>query len=613
MSDLLAIGFDCISSPNIKLNLEGGSPQNSGWGFGWYPDDDSAASVVKDTGVKKAEDITSALSDWRRFRSTNFLWKVKGAAKKPSQQDTQPFQRSFWGRDWLFLHNGDLDKQKLKDRIGETDGFLKPNGSTDSELAFCFLLQQFQLAGSRRIADVGSQNLMNWLSALDQFGAVDVVFSDGQSLVAYHGTGSNRDLHYSRQTPPDINEKQIGSDTVTLDFSDPLDIYRSAFLISSSILSGANWTKMQSGQLIVVRTAEVVFDSHNNNEFVYPNVTFAPYHQPQQQGVNTPFSNVQGEQAQQAPNGPVVTNTKSILKSDGGNPLRFRSFRVTHLTEYNYTHAVNRSTHILRLQPVEDKIQEVVRSTMDFSANGERLHFEDVFGNQSIHITVEEPYTSLRVQVESEIKIYASPNDDFSSSVRRTSIPLVWMPWQRQMMLPYLLPPELPEPQLLELTEYAMSFVERADYNLVETLSEINRQIFKDFSYVQGHTSFETTPFDVYTSRKGVCQDFANLFICLARLLNIPARYRVGYIHTGANYANKLQSEASHAWVEVYLPYLGWRGFDPTNGILVGQEHIRTACGRNYRDAAPTTGTLFKGGGGESLSVNVRVEEIGQG
>jgi transglutaminase-like putative cysteine protease len=178
------------------------------------------------------------------------------------------------------------------------------------------------------------------------------------------------------------------------------------------------------------------------------------------------------------------------------------------------------------------------------------------------------------------------------------------------MMLPYLLPPELPESQLRELTNYAMSFVERNDYHLLRTINDINLSIYKDFQYVPGSTQISTTPFEVYTNRCGVCQDFANLFICLTRLLSLPARYRMGYIYTGANYTNKIQSDASHAWAEVYLPYVGWRGFDPTNGCAANQDHIRVACGRNYVDATPTSGTIYKGGGIESLRVEVRMDEV---
>jgi transglutaminase-like putative cysteine protease len=129
---------------------------------------------------------------------------------------------------------------------------------------------------------------------------------------------------------------------------------------------------------------------------------------------------------------------------------------------------------------------------------------------------------------------------------------------------------------------------------------------------VSGSTTSETTAFEVFESRRGVCQDFANLMICLARLLQVPARYRMGYIFTGADYQNKIQSEASHAWLELYIPRVGWHGFDPTNGIQVGADHIRVACGRNYRDATPTSGTIYRGGGTETLTVSVRVDAVNE-
>ncbi len=94
----------------------------------------------------------------------------------------------------------------------------------------------------------------------------------------------------------------------------------------------------------------------------------------------------------------------------------------------------------------------------------------------------------------------------------------------------------------------------------------------------------------VFTSRKGVCQDFANLFICMSRLLGIPARYVCGYVYTGNTGTVTVQSDASHAWVQLYIPEAGWRGFDPTNefwqydhicvgmaGIIVMPPHIWNA------------------------------------
>ena len=270
------------------------------------------------------------------------------------------------------------------------------------------------------------------------------------------------------------------------------------------------------------------------------------------------------------------------------------------------------STHLFRLQPVEDGIQEVIQAKLHISSSAEKITFEDVFGNQSMYCTISKPYDKLTLRATSLVKIYATLPDDHSLSRRQASIPLVWMPWQRQMMMPYLLPSELPESQLTELTEYAMSFVERNNYHLLRVVEDMNLSIYRDYIYQSKSTSLKTTPFDVYTSRKGVCQDFANLLICLCRLLGIPARYRMGYIYTGDHYENQVQSDASHAWAELYLPYVGWRGFDPTNGCVVMQDHIRVACGRNYRDATPTSGTIYGDGGGKER-LNTRVQVIDKG
>jgi transglutaminase-like putative cysteine protease len=272
---------------------------------------------------------------------------------------------------------------------------------------------------------------------------------------------------------------------------------------------------------------------------------------------------------------------------------------------------VEQSIHTMRLQPVQDELQALLDFQLEIVPplrfGNDKVDYEDVFGNIVSFFQSEQHYTELRLLSRSTVKVIVPPTVDLTAGIRRSTIPLMWMPWQRQMMLSYLLPPELPESQLRELSDFAMSFVERNDYDLFETLKDMNLTLHQDWAYVPGSTTLKSTPFEVFITRQGVCQDFANLLICMARLLNIPARYRVGYIDTHADYTNTIQSEASHAWVEVYLPYVGWRGLDPTNGCLVTLDHVRVACGRNYRDASPTSGTIYKGGGKETLTARVQV------
>jgi transglutaminase-like putative cysteine protease len=281
-------------------------------------------------------------------------------------------------------------------------------------------------------------------------------------------------------------------------------------------------------------------------------------------------------------------------------------YDVSHSTVYRYGSPVEVSQHLLRLRPLSDRFQQLLDFQLTISPEGFLREFEDVFGNQAHRLNLDTAFDELRIECHSRVRV-DTPARDMRQTRRRSTLPVPWMPWQREVLVPFLLPPELPAPQLRELFDFAMSFAERQDYDLIETLEDVNRTIFRDWAYEPGATTLETTPWDVYVSRRGVCQDFANLLICMARLLGIPARYRVGYVDTSRGDALSHLPDASHAWVELYLPRIGWRGFDPTNGSLVGNEHVRVACGRNYRDATPTSGTIYRGGGTETLDIHVSV------
>jgi transglutaminase-like putative cysteine protease len=142
----------------------------------------------------------------------------------------------------------------------------------------------------------------------------------------------------------------------------------------------------------------------------------------------------------------------------------------------------------------------------------------------------------------------------------------------------------------------------------METLFAINLSLFRDYKYIPGCTDLGTSPYQVYVTRSGVCQDFTNLFITIARLLGIPARYVCGYIHTGNNGESRAGSDQTHAWIELYIPNIGWKGFDPTNGVLPQTDHVRVAVGRNFRDATPTAGTLYSRAN-ETMRVEVEVSD----
>jgi transglutaminase-like putative cysteine protease len=288
-----------------------------------------------------------------------------------------------------------------------------------------------------------------------------------------------------------------------------------------------------------------------------------------------------------------------------------RRLKVRHKTTYAYEGQVETSKHFLHLRPIDDWRQRVLSYSLMIDPVVPVIEYEDVFGNWSQRFEMKQPYRQLTIEATSEIELLDVDPFDFANNSIYPQFPLVWMPWERTMLAPYLSPRELPDTQLQELFDYAMSFVSRNHGDLMETLFDMNLTLFHEYEYVPGSTTIYTTPYDVYLSKRGVCQDFSNLFINMARLLGIPARYLCGYIYTGNSGNERAGSDATHAWVQLYIPNIGWKGFDPTNGVLPTTGHVRTGCGRHYRDVAPTAGTITgTAHGNEMLTIDVEVCEL---
>lgn len=286
-----------------------------------------------------------------------------------------------------------------------------------------------------------------------------------------------------------------------------------------------------------------------------------------------------------------------------------RRLKVRHKTTYQYDIPVERSRHRLHVRPIADRRQHVERFDLRITPSASVTEYEDVFGNAASVFEVNGPYTELTVEATSEVTLLDVDPFAFANVPIRPQFPLTWMPWEQKMLLPYLTSQELPDTQLDELLTYAMSFVKANNGDLMETLFNINLTLFREYQYVPGSTTLTTTSHEVFYRKQGVCQDFANLFITLARLLGIPARYVCGYLFTGNTGTSRAGSDASHAWVQLYIPHVGWKGFDPTNGVLPTTGHVRVGVGRHYRDTTMMQGTVY-GTAGERLAVDVEVGEI---
>ncbi|MEM7143544.1 MAG: transglutaminase family protein [Verrucomicrobiota bacterium] len=279
--------------------------------------------------------------------------------------------------------------------------------------------------------------------------------------------------------------------------------------------------------------------------------------------------------------------------------------RVHHRTEYTYESPVTQSVNELRLRPLNTRAQLCLSSFISVLPPTRLLHYHDLFRN-TVH-RFEIPEAHNRLVVESRCLVERHTEVDFDN-------------------LPYgSLHEDLPYcRQLTECHEFLQGsfFVELSpemwrqaidvrdhSKDVFQTSYAIMRYIFDEYQYDSAATNVSTHANEVFVNRKGVCQDFAHVMLGMCRSIGIPARYVSGYFLDTTKGHRMRGSDASHAWVEVYLSAQdNWVGLDPTNNQVVDDRYIKLATGRDYRDAAPIEGTYW-GGGGTRLSVRVTVDQ----
>lgn len=571
--NLLAMSFEGELAPSFDLRCLRGERLPDGWGLGYYPGGDPAATVLKEPNPAEGSIRGDLVKAWEHLESSLFMVHIRTATwGAASDANTQPFVRSYARRDWMFGHSGSL-RHGIESR---PKARFEPVGGTDTEQVFCDLLDRIAEKGWRSLAEADPMLLRGWLDAFNEHGTLSAALTDGRDLYIY----ADRDgdpIHVGQLRPP-YERLALGDTELSVDLTRRGTKPRKGVVASTGRLDvdtdgACVWRILPPGHLLVLRQGAVMTEVGPSR--AGPGVA------------------------------PVARHGRDVTRLDRTEPRRFH---VVHRTTYTYERPVERSQHIFRLEPLVDRLQTVSSSEVHCSVDGKVRIYDDVFGNRIRRLHLDRPYQELLIEARSTVDVLDVDPLDYRPLQARTLIPLVWMPWQRHMLQPFLLPPELPASELDELLDYAMSFVRRNDYDLLSTLCDMTQTIFREYAYRPGVTTLSTTAYEVYVTRQGVCQDFTNLFICLARLLSVPARYVCGYVYTGEKSANHAMSEASHAWAQVYLPEAGWKGFDPTNGIITQTDHVRVAVGRNYRDTTPTSGTIYVGGGGETLAAEVRIE-----
>jgi transglutaminase-like putative cysteine protease len=278
-------------------------------------------------------------------------------------------------------------------------------------------------------------------------------------------------------------------------------------------------------------------------------------------------------------------------------------YSIRHLTKFVYSKAVSESVMEVRMHPRSDSNQRCLTFSLSVSPRCRVFSYRDHLSNNVHHFDIPGQHGQLVVIAESLVEY--QPLADIPSFLA----PCAWQELDAMVSegdyWEMLLPSEFacPTPALEKLAR-ELDVRRRDDPMLL--LRELNNRLYDYFSYSPRTTRVDSPIDEAIASRQGVCQDFAHIMITLVRQLGIPCRYVSGYLYHGKGDRDRSISDATHAWVEALLPNLGWVGFDPTNALVAGDRHIRTALGRDYSDVPPTRG-IFLGRTASDLFVAVQV------
>ena len=291
-------------------------------------------------------------------------------------------------------------------------------------------------------------------------------------------------------------------------------------------------------------------------------------------------------------------------------------YQVRHQTAYAYAGPVAHAHHLLHLTPREFSTQHCLECALEvWPPAALQTHRLDAFGNQVTRLELDRAHERFEVTARMVVELAPRPPWEPGDSLPwekvrdglRYSAVLTDPAWLDAMRC-RTQSAFVPIKSLFE--HYAADCFGSGTPILAGTLQLMNK-IHRDFTYERGATHIGVTLVEVFEKRRGVCQDYAHFMIACLRSLGLAARYVSGYLRSAPLIGEvpRLGADASHAWVAVFAPPLGWIELDPTNGLRVDQEHVVLAWGRDFGDVSPLRGVIV-GGGTHSLEVGVDVRPI---
>ena len=298
---------------------------------------------------------------------------------------------------------------------------------------------------------------------------------------------------------------------------------------------------------------------------------------------------------------PGVHQDETIMSQDAPwtEPLLLS---ISHLTRYTYEGMVKDSFNEARLQPISDSLQECVNFNLRIDPQTPVRDYPDFYANCVHYFDVPEPHESLEVEANSIVQ--TNPEDRWEVPI--VSAETLQTSAVRDHHFDFLNASEFVSLQA-EVWREAVDALPMGVTDVWKDTMHIGMHIHKNYKYTPLSTNVNTRAVEVIKKKQGVCQDFAHLMLGLCRIHKIPARYVSGYFLNQHKLPGEI--EASHAWIEVFIPNYGWKGYDPTHQRVPDTRYVKLATGRDYGDIRPVGGT-FRGKGTRKMVVEVSVQRL---
>jgi transglutaminase-like putative cysteine protease len=281
--------------------------------------------------------------------------------------------------------------------------------------------------------------------------------------------------------------------------------------------------------------------------------------------------------------------------------------RVRHRTTYNYSQPVSFGQHKIMIRPREGHDLHIESSILEITPAHVIHWMRDVNGNSIAKVDFTEPSARLMIYSELMLQHYDSNPLDFILEESAVHYPFVYEPDAQPELAAFM---HIIYPKdTARLKDWLTQFWKPGDkIETIELLQHVNRQIYQTFQYQRRDEPGVQTPGQTLQKNSGSCRDFATLLLEACRCWGLAARFVSGYMQCEATEAG---GASTHAWMEVYLPGAGWKGFDPTSGILTGSQHVAVAVARDPENAAPIAGS-FAGPttGFQNIQVDVSVVQV---